>query len=290
MSKFHLYCLLLILFIAALQGCGGIPGDALRMNRMTLEEKRLQTRVFDTADEKKILSASDRVLQGLGFNLDESKTDLGLIVGSQDPDAIKAGHVILTAVVAGLNNLPAAYSQKIRISVVTSPTGDDMKRTSVRVTFQRIVWDDYGRITRLERLDNPELYEGFFKKLDTALFPEAHAGGRTRSRSQVKSSSITSRIFETADNVKTLRAVMATLQDLGFLINKADEVSGSVSATKFDHHTMRITVGIRSHGETQMHVRANAQYNLKAIEDPDFYQQFFTTLEKAMFSAAHNRE
>ncbi|GAI49144.1 unnamed protein product, partial [marine sediment metagenome] len=85
--------------------------------------------------------------------------------------------------------------------------------------------------------------------------------------SQVKLRSMQSRIFDTTDKIKTLRTAMATLQDLGFVIDKADDVLGSVSATKLDRYAVRITINVRPHGETQMLVRANAQYNLKAIED-----------------------
>ena len=108
--------------------------------------------------------------------------------------------------------------------------------------------------------------------------------------SQVKLRSMQSRIFDTTDKIKTLRTAMATLQDLGFVIDKADDVLGSVSATKLDRYAVRITISVRPHGETQMLVRANAQYNLKAIEDPEPYQQFFAAFEKAMFLTAHNIE
>jgi len=108
--------------------------------------------------------------------------------------------------------------------------------------------------------------------------------------SQVKLRSMQSRIFDTTDKIKTLRTAMATLQDLGFVIDKADDVLGSVSATKLDRYAVRITISVRPHGDTQMLVRANAQYNLKAIEDPEPYQQFFAAFEKAMFLTAHNIE
>ena len=108
--------------------------------------------------------------------------------------------------------------------------------------------------------------------------------------SQVKLRGMQSRIFDTTDKIKTLRTAMATLQDLGFVIDKADDVLGSVSGTKLDRYAVRITINVRPHGETQMLVRANAQYNLKAIEDPEPYQQFFTAFEKAMFLTAHNIE
>src|SRR5210317_706387 len=41
--------------------------------------------------------------------------------------------------------------------------------------------------------------------------------------SQVELRSIQTRAFETDDRVQTLRTVIATLQDLGFVIDKADE-------------------------------------------------------------------
>ncbi len=108
------------------------------------------------------------------------------------------------------------------------------------------------------------------------------------SESQVKLRQIQSRRFDTNDKTKTLRTTMATLQDLGFVIDDADETLGTVSATKLDKYALRMTVTVRPYGETQMVVRANAQFNIKAVEDPEPYQQFFNALEKAMFLTANN--
>jgi hypothetical protein len=77
------------------------------------------------------------------------------------------------------------------------------------------------------------------------------------------------------------------MQDLGFVIDKADETLGTISGTKLDGYALRLTVSVRSKGESQLVVRANAQYNITAVEDPIPYQNFFTSLEKAMFLTAH---
>ncbi len=106
-------------------------------------------------------------------------------------------------------------------------------------------------------------------------------------KSQVELRSFQTRAFDTTDKEKTLRTVMATLQDLSFVLDKADAVLGTVSGTKLDGYQLRITVTVRPRGETQMLVRANAQYNITAVEDPEPYQQFFTALEKSMFLTAH---
>ncbi len=106
-------------------------------------------------------------------------------------------------------------------------------------------------------------------------------------KSQVELRSFQTRAFDTTDKEKTLRTVMATLQDLSFVLDKADAILGTVSGTKLDGYQLRITVTVRPRGETQMLVRANAQYNITAVEDPEPYQQFFAALGRAMFLTAH---
>src|SRR5690348_7544769 len=65
--------------------------------------------------------------------------------------------------------------------------------------------------------------------------------------SQVALRAIQSRTFDTTDKNKTLRTVIATLQDLGFIIDKADSTLGTVSATKLNGYNLRMTVSIREH-------------------------------------------
>ena len=108
--------------------------------------------------------------------------------------------------------------------------------------------------------------------------------------SQVQLRSIQTRAFDTTDKEKTLRTIMSTLQDLGFVIDKADATLGTVSATKLKNYALRMTVTVRPRGETQLLVRANAQYNVKPVTDPEPYQQFFTSLEKAMFLTAQQAD
>ena len=106
-------------------------------------------------------------------------------------------------------------------------------------------------------------------------------------QSAVQLRSYQQRAFDTADKEQTLRTAISTLQDLGFVIDKADLDLGTVSATKLSGYQLRMTVTARPRGTTQMLVRANAQYMEKAVEDPKPYQDFFTALEKSMFLTAH---
>ncbi len=105
--------------------------------------------------------------------------------------------------------------------------------------------------------------------------------------SQVKLRGMQTRAFDTTDRNRMLRTIIATLQDLGFVIDSADEALGTVTGTKVSFHTLRLTVTVRPRGTTQLLVRASAQHNLHAIEDPGPYQNFFASLEKSLFLTAH---
>jgi hypothetical protein len=125
----------------------------------------------------------------------------------------------------------------------------------------------------------------------STAFPLGCATTQTRlldsDQSQLQLRSIQSRAFDTVDKTSTLRSIIGTLQDLGFVVDKADDVLGSVSATKLDYYSLRITVSVRPRGTTQLLVRANAEYANQPVTDPKPYQDFFAALSKAMFLDAH---
>ena len=98
------------------------------------------------------------------------------------------------------------------------------------------------------------------------------------------------RAFETSDRNAVLRGVVATLQDLGFMVNAADAALGTVTARKFIvesgvPYDLRITVSVRPRDARQVLVRANAEFNSKPVEDPHAYQRFFSALGRTLFLA-----
>ena len=109
----------------------------------------------------------------------------------------------------------------------------------------------------------------------------------TAGGSQVELRQIQTREYETLDKRGTLRSVVATLQDLGFVIDKADYDMATVSATKLQKYEIRMTVTVRQRDGDRIAVRANARFNDQPIEDPKSYQDFFVTLDKAMFLTLH---
>ena len=106
------------------------------------------------------------------------------------------------------------------------------------------------------------------------------------SNSQVATRNYQSRTFDTSNKQMVLRSVISTMQDLGFIIDRADETLGTVSGTSFKNDS-KMTVSVRAMGKTQMLVRANASANLHEITDPTAYQNFFNALSQSMFLDAH---
>ena len=138
---------------------------------------------------------------------------------------------------------------------------------------------------------------------------------------QVKVRAAQSRVFEGADRTRTLEAIVTAMQDLGFQIDVLDETLGIVSGKMFleletvslgvdpnyslyddesllafsktyrswgpfyyRDNLVRLTVTVRTRNENQLLLRASAQFYLRAVEDPIPYQQFFRTLEHAVFT------
>ncbi len=163
--------------VLVLAGCeAGIPKAALQLDEQSMADRQMQTRRFETSDERMILAATAALLQDLGFTLDESETDLGVVVASKDRSAVEAGQVAGAIFLAALTGTQAMYdtNQRMRASVVTRPIGESGGNIAVRVTFQRIVWNNYRQVSKAEALNDPDQYREFFEKLSKSVFLEAH--------------------------------------------------------------------------------------------------------------------
>ena len=162
-----LTCLMLVL-----AGCGGIPKGP---TDNTLKLRQQQSRRYETTDEIALLSASVALLQDMGFSIDESNKDLGTLCASKARSAVSAGQVTMAVFVAllGGGHTPTDKEQKMRVGIVIKPIGDG-RNSSIRATFQRIVWNTSGRVSRQEMLSSDEIYTEFFEKLSKAMFIEAH--------------------------------------------------------------------------------------------------------------------
>jgi hypothetical protein len=148
-----------------------------------------QTRFFETSDEIELLSASAAVLQDLGFQLEESVRDVGLLRATKERSAREYGQEINRFLLAliGAGQIPVDLQQRVSATLLTRTT-DDPARREVRVTFYRIVWQGDGQRSRgdgtqeyippgqqrMQMIRTPEIYQQFFMRLSKAVFLEAH--------------------------------------------------------------------------------------------------------------------
>lgn len=166
-----------LLLLAGLAGCSSEPPrDALKLSATSLANRQIQSRRFDTPDRVRMLTASASVLQDLGYVLDVSNADLGVLTASKELDATSVSQITGMILLALFTKSPGAYDdeQKVRVCVVVneSPKVDDA--AVVRVTVSRVIVDNKGRTSKAESINEPALYQAFFAKLSAAASLEAH--------------------------------------------------------------------------------------------------------------------
>ena len=173
-------CFILICLCALVVACqSNIYKEALTLSPESLRDRQLQTRIFEAIDESEILTASAAVLQDLGFSIDETEVQCGVIVCSRDRDVTETVEVVLSITLEILSllaghptSVPYDQTQKVLASLVTMPV--EQQKIAVRITFHHMVWDSDGNITKNEQIHKPQIYQEFFSKLSKSVFLVAH--------------------------------------------------------------------------------------------------------------------
>lgn len=171
MKKF----IFLTLLACAAAGCGANQSNLYVQDKDYLQRRVLETRTFDTANDRELLIASAQVLQDMGYTIKESEANLGLITAEKNREAgSTAGKVALT-VLAVIGGTTPQYEDKQRfyVNIVTSKI-EDGKAVKTRVLFTRRTWDNYGNLMKVEKISDAKLYQEFFDKLSQSVFLTAH--------------------------------------------------------------------------------------------------------------------
>ena len=139
-----------------------------------LERRNVETRVFDTTNTKELLVASAQLLQDMDYTITESDTDIGVITATKNREAGSTAGKVVLSVLAALNGQQAVYEDKQKFYVSIVNTKANERQIKTRVTFARIVYDNFGNVARIEKLDDPKLYTEFFDKLAQSVFLTAN--------------------------------------------------------------------------------------------------------------------
>ncbi len=176
-----------LLGLALLSGCmaHSEPAELFQLTSESAINRAMQTRMYETADVRELLSASAAVLQDLGFQVEESQKEVGFLRAAKERSAREYGQYIgrFFAFVLSLGKylMPVDLHQKISATLVARPINPDATRQEVRIIFYRVVWKGDGQADRqyippgeqkMEMLRDPILYQQFFAKLSKAVFLE----------------------------------------------------------------------------------------------------------------------
>jgi hypothetical protein len=154
------------------------PPNLFLVTPELLQQRQLETRLYEGIKEGDLLSACANVLQDLGFQLENSESKLGVLTASKQRSATKAKEIVLSLIIAMLGGpaTPWSKDQLIRVALVVRPAYDSngnasLDRHYVRVTFQRLIRRTDNSIYT-ETLSDPLLYQGFFERLSKSVFIE----------------------------------------------------------------------------------------------------------------------
>ncbi len=136
------------------------------------------------------LSASAAALLDLGFQVEESSIEVGVLRAAKERSAREYGQEIaqvfiflLGAVCGEVFIVPVDLHQQINATLTTRQSETDSSRFSVRIHFYRRVWKGSGQSgdqeippgqQRLEMIYDSRIYQQFFAKLAKSVFLEAH--------------------------------------------------------------------------------------------------------------------
>lgn len=178
--------------VALLTGCVSVtdPGSFFLLTPENAKHKALQTRMFETSNSKELLSASAAVLQDLGFEIEESSFDAGVLRAVKERGAREFGQEIgrfflfLVGLFAqSVFIMPVDLHQQIAATLAIRPLEGSSPRFNVRIVFYRTIWKGDGNAgnqyippgeERIENIYDSTLYQQFFAKLSKSVFLEAH--------------------------------------------------------------------------------------------------------------------
>ena len=138
------------------------PGDEMTQ----LQIRELQTRTFAAIEAKKVLKEMMNVMQDDAYMVKNANVELGLLTGEKDVDVENGWNKAMSIFASG-QNATWQKNQVIEISANVTQFGDD---TRVRVNIQRKLFDNFGRVMKVQQIYDAAAYQDFFDKVHKGLF------------------------------------------------------------------------------------------------------------------------
>lgn len=163
--------MMLLIFGLSLLGC---TKPSLSLPGSTLDVRAQQTREFNNVSDKILLAATIAVLQDLGYTIEESQKQLGIVTAAKRATAGSTGEKVASLALTLTTGIYTSvdHRQLIRVTVATQKKSGRHQDYQVRATFQREVWNIQGERTRAEPIHRDDVYQDFFAKLSKAVFLE----------------------------------------------------------------------------------------------------------------------
>jgi hypothetical protein len=164
--------------------------------KTALEIREMQTRSFETTDQKMVMKSLLNVLQDEGFLVKTANVELGLLTAEKDVEvsgsAASSGSGVNTGTAIALGVVELALRLTVArdapASTPSSSNNNDDRwaryrnvecsaniseygtQTRVRINFQVKVIDNKGAVMSVEQVEDPRFYQEFFVKVDKGLF------------------------------------------------------------------------------------------------------------------------
>ena len=144
---------------AALGGCVTMPGGEAFFDSVTLEQRQVQTRLYESSDDARVLQASIALLLDNGFQINQADNRLGWV---------HAYKVVRWK--AGQGDPFSQWRGVFYATVVTGAAIGQPGVTRVRVTFHGADYSAPQAAGDFHLVETPTVYQEFFNRLSSALF------------------------------------------------------------------------------------------------------------------------
>lgn len=159
-------------FFLALPGCISAPPDTFHSRGAAV--KNMQTRSFDVENPRQIILSCVSVLQDIGYSIEETNYNLGVVTGTKEADAVVASQVVMSAVTMILSGqITATDDYQIITASIMVNKSEKTDDCYIRAVFAQEIFktDGFSKSTVIE---DQAIYSLFFQKLSKSIFLEAN--------------------------------------------------------------------------------------------------------------------